>query len=386
MVIDLGRINKFYNPLNIIPIAMFITNIGNGMYTLAVSLVMYKLTGSTSAFASVLILENVLNFLTQIFASVAVDEGRAKQCAFWADVIRGAFIIIGGLFVCNGHSYAIYLGVIAINVMRPFYRTSMFAIGPIIAKGELLAKYSARNSVAQQSGQLVGASVAGVLITLFNPGICIVINGLTYLFSAFCLFSINIPGQKIFYSRQNGGSLFIKFASPRKIISEWIELIIEMIKNIKVFLVIIFCTIDFLVISYINMSYAPVLDAINKSDWWISVWDSLFAIGAIVGAMIFSRWKFIRKYDVMLGVVVAIEGIFAMTFICSRPELITIGMFGLGAINAISVSNFSFYLQTNTEGKLHGRIAGLRQFMISLSSIVLVPFISYQMDQGILES
>ena len=372
---------KLRNPINVLSTVMFITNIGNGMYTLAVSMVMYKLTGSTGAFAGIIILENILNFLVQIFASVAVDEGRAKQCAFWADTIRGLFIIIGGIFVINGFPYAIYLGVIAINIMRPFYRTSMFAIGPLIAKGEELAKYAARNSVAQQAGQLVGAGIAGVLITIFNPGMCIIINGLTYLFSAFCMFYISIPGQKVFYKKEGFRGSNLKLANPINIYHEWMELIFNLVKNIKLFLFIIVCTIDFLVISYINMSYAPVLEKMNADGWWISVWDSLFAIGAILGAIIFSKWKLIRESEIIMGLILIVEGFFTLTFLLNTPEIVTVGMLGLGIINAVSVSNFSYYLQTKSEGSLHGRIAGLRQFMISLSSIILVPLLSHELDK-----
>lgn len=137
---------RFTNPRMLLPLGVLITNIGNGMYTLAVGKLLYDQTGSSTPFAMLLMLEAILTFSTQAIASSAVDRGRAKQCAVIAEAIRGFAVLTASAFVFAGHTASILLAAIVINLLRPFYRTASFAIGPMIADGKQLAVYNARTS------------------------------------------------------------------------------------------------------------------------------------------------------------------------------------------------------------------------------------------------
>lgn len=377
------RKEMLHNPTWIIPILMFVTNIGNGMYTLAVSYVMYELTGSTAAFAGILVFESAFSVITQLFASVVVDDGRAKQCACFSDIIRGISVIIAGLIVGNGYPFAIYIGVIAINLVRPFYRTAMFAIGPLVAQREGLARYSARNSVAQQAGQLIGAGIAGSVISVFGSSMCIVINGITFLIAAFFMAWITIPGQHLLVREDKTHSSLLKLANPITLLTEWLALFKQLFLNLRVFLLILVCTVDYIVVSYINMAYAPTLAQLGSEDLWMSIWDSLFAIGAIVGAIVFSRCPKCRSNDIKISVYMFAEAILCLCFTLAKQELVAVGMFGLGLTNAISVSCYSYELQMSSKGKFHGRIAGLRQFAISIMSMLIVPLLSRGFTAGV---
>lgn len=377
----LGKVVR--NPQKVLPLSVFVTNVGNGMYTLAVSKVMYDMTGSTAAFASVLILENILIFLTQAVASITVDSGRAKQSAVLADMLRGTSVIISGILVVMGYPLAIYLGTVVINLMRPFYRTATFAIGPMVANGESLAKYNARTSGFQQVGQMVGAGVAGLLLTYVTPGFSIILNGFTYIFSSTCFAIAAIPNQSLFSKKGNGIYEVWTMIKPKKFCMDWYNLVKELIREKKLIWIIILCTVDFTVISYINMSYVPVLQRNSLSTWWLSFWDGSFAIGAIVGVTIFGYIKKLRRTLKWVSVALIIEGIMATCFVLFSPKLIAIGMFCIGIVNAFSVSSFSLALQTITPNKYHGRISGVRQLAISTISLVAVPIISFTLNKTI---
>ena len=343
---------------------------------------MYKMTGSTNAFAGILVFESAFSIFVQLFASVVVDDGRAKQCAVFSDFFRGVFVLLAGIIVGTGKPHAIYIGVIAINLVRPFYRTSMFAIGPLIAKDEKLAKYSARNSVAQQSGQLIGAGIAGAVISILGASACVIINGVSFIISALLMCMVSIPTQRIIYTDKKHRSL-LKLANPLLVAKQWWEMFRHLFSESKLFFLVIICTIDYLVVSFINLAYAPVIDRLMLADSWMSIWDCLFAIGAIIGALLFSHFPQMRNSEKKISVFMFLEAILLVSFAFRNGSIVAAGMLGLGVTNAFSVSSFSYELQSKAKGKFHGRIAGLKQFLISLMSIVIVPFFSKGFDASI---
>ena len=368
-------------PIFMIPLAILITNIGNGMYTLAVGVLMYQKTGSTSAFAFVLVLESLINFLIQATASVAVDKGTAKKCAVISDIVRGVFVIIAGLFVSQGYIGAIYIGVFAINLMKPFFKTSMFAIGPLMYEDDKLAQFMSRISISQQTGQLIGAGIASTIIALIGGVGCIIVNGISFFLSAACFLLIEIPEIK-----SDEKLKLIHLISPKLIFEEWKNALKKISQSRVVMLMFSICFIDFLVVNFINMIYAPVIAGIKTSLLWISAWDALFAVGAIIGASIFSKIRYVRDRYKVVPVCLLFEGISLLIFKISSPLIITIGMIFIGMINSISVSNISYKLQTGIGKTYNGRIAGVRQFLISGTSIIFIPLISKQLNISVLRA
>ena len=70
---------KKRKPNVILPIGMLISNIGNGMYTLAIGIILYGHTGKTSSFAFIVVLQAFLSFLTdllryQLFGQSYLEE------------------------------------------------------------------------------------------------------------------------------------------------------------------------------------------------------------------------------------------------------------------------------------------------------------------------
>lgn len=371
---------------SILPIGVLITNIGNGMYTLAIGKLLYDKTGLTTSFAFVLMIESILTFSTQAIASLAVDRGRAQKSAFIAEFGRGVTVIICGILVLMGYPLSIFFATVIINLLRPFYRTATFAIGPMIAEGQNLAKYNAKTSTFFQIGQFIGAGIAGVIISIFSPQIAIILNGISYIISAICILLANIPEQGGVNNGSSGIGCIIKQISPVLFVKEWSDLVQSILKEKIILSVVLLCTTDFLIVSFINLTYAPLLRDINLQPWWLSVWDSLFALGAIMGAIIFGKSKVLQKSVKFIPKVVIIEGICIFILSTRINILIGISMLALGFANAISVSYFNFTLQNVASSKFHGRISGIRQLAISLSVTIMMPILSFFMNIDLLLS
>lgn len=379
--------NRISNPRLLLPLGVLISNIGNGMYTLAVGKLLYDQTGSATSFAFLIMLESVLTFSTQAIASSAVDRGRAKQCAFIAEAVRGLAVILAAGFAVAGYPISIFLAAIVINLLRPFYRTASFAIGPMIAEGKNLALYNARTSTFFQVGQFIGAGIAGIIISVFSPITAIAMNGVSYLLSAMCIALAGIPGQKLLSHEGGGLSSVLLSINPKRFWKEWSDLLQLIVKNPKMMGLATLCTADFIVVSYVNMSYAPFLERTHAPDWWLSIWDSAFALGAIVGAYLFGNMNHARTHMNFTGLALVVQGLTIAGVGLSKEALwLTPFMLFLGLSNAFSVSSFTYTLQITTPSEFRGRISGIRQFFISLSTMLAIPLLSFAMHGGVMLS
>ncbi|ALS38439.1 MFS family permease [Enterococcus rotai] len=366
---------KYYNdPQFLLPMGMLISNIGNGMYVLAVGMILYNQTGKTSSFALILVLEAVLAFLTQSFASIAADNGRAKSAAVISEILRGIIIVIAGFFSMLGITSSLVFAATLLSLLRPFYRTSIFTIGPLIAHDSDLAKYNARTSTYQQIGQFMGAGFAGIIIAIFSPYVAIFINGISYFCSAFFVKISYIPNQQ----EESILEFFnnFKLFSPKNVLHDWKEMILHLAKHRIILFIALIGTIDFVIVSFINLTYAPLLSFINVGSSWLSIWDSLFAIGAIIGVNLFGRNEKIHHTFYIALIALSIEGIAIGLLVIDQKYIICVAMLLLGITNAISVSMFSFTLQMKSKQEFMGRVSGIRQMLISFSTTMLIPVLS----------
>lgn len=380
---EIKKANK-RNPRVLLPLGTLVSSMGGGMYTLAVGKLLYDKTGATSSFAFILILETILAFSTQAFASIVSDRGKAKQSAFIADFIRGFGVTACGIIALMGYPIGIVFATFIINLLKPFYRTATFKMGPMIAEGQNLARYNGRISACSQMGQLIGAAVSGIIITFFSAYLAIILNGVSYIISAICISIAKIPNQNTFTKEGFCIKKIIGGFKVRELYVEWNDLIKYVVKTPTLLWLLILCTTDFIICSFINISYAPLLQMSNSANWWISVWDCAYAIGAILGALIYGRLKNFNIPVNIISICVFTQGLAIIGVNFHSAIIVTLSMFVVGITNIISFSGFNYSLQNISLKGFHGRIAGIKQLFISGATTVIVPIISFSLNYSIL--
>ncbi|WEV44657.1 MFS transporter [Streptococcaceae bacterium ESL0687] len=367
------------NPKAVIPAGMLISNIGNGMYTLSIGILLYNHTGKTSSFALIVVLQAVLSFLTQSFASVVSDKGFAQVSAVLAEFLRGSLILIFGILSYFTSPNLLIILAALLSFFQPFYRTSVFVIAPLIASGSDLAKYNARVSAFQQIGQLVGAGVAGFIISFLSPYGAIFVNGLSYLVSAYTMHMVTIPTQdtKVFD--------FLKSLHHFKIsmvLNDWKTLFNHLSLQKSLFFLAFFGVIDAVIANYINILYAPMLTYFNAQNYWLSIWDGLFAVGAIVGVEIFGRLNKFHENILLSMFALTMELACFLILSISSLQMVAPVMLILGLNNSLSSASFNLTLQTAARQEFLGKISGLRQMSISLSTVLIIPLLSSGLNKS----
>lgn len=362
-----------------IPIGMLISNTGNGMYLLAVSVILYRSSGASGMFASLLVYQAVAVLSMQVFASVGADRGFAQRLAVTAEIVRAVIVAVGAAGAATGHTAILVLAGVLLSLVQPFFRTSIFKIGPLIAEGKTLARYNARTSTFQQLGMFLGAAAAGWLLTLWTY-FPLWINAVSYLASAFFTWIAVVPKQD---EGLGGASWLRSVFRPRQAFEDWRAGMVYIARSKIILGMCAFAAVDLIYVNVINVSYPPLLKGLELSDHWLSVWDVCFAAGAIAGANIFGYLSILQgRWEVMV-LAVAVQAGLAVYLVVESSYLIACFMVIIGMVNSVSVSAFSFYLQTTASKEMVGRIAGVRQLFLTMFSAVLMPWLSSGVDESL---
>ena len=368
-------------PQVLIPAGVLVSSVGGGMYLLAVGVIFYDKFGGATAFAWLPTLQSIAVVVTQLVASVASDSGHAQAIASRAEFVRGSVVTAAAVATSFGHPEALAAAGVALALVQPFHRTPMFALAPLIAQGDALARYSARITTFLQTGQVIGAAVAGPLI-MIDSSLPLYLNGASYLFSGFMVAISDIPQQ----ARGTPWRLVASSIRPASVSRSWLEGLRVFWATQLTLRLTILCAFDFLVIGWLNTIYAPLLTQWDVDTTWVSWWDGAFAIGALAGANLAGRWNLLRRGFTPLFVILVLEGVSAGVVGYTNAYLLVLVMLLLGLINAASIALFSFFIQTSSQVEMVGRAAGLRQLSIAGTSVIALPGLSVVATRSVADS
>lgn len=376
------NIKKYNKSVLSIITGTFFSNIGNGMFSIAVSKLLYDKTGSVMSFGYVIILENCLSFIMQFISGYVSDIKNPKKIILISDLTRGIILIIVGILLFKTNSIILIgLSLFLINLIKPFYKSSNFKLISIIERGDIkLIQLNSLIGVLFQIGQFIGMASLIVILNIFSSKIVFVINGISFIISGFLITNVKL---KIKLKEE-----IFDFSN---VIKNW-KLFVEVLYRNKNSLNHIFVsTGDYMSINFINLMLVPMVMTFYKNTALISVYDSLFAIGAIFS--IFVLRKLIKKFSLSeicwLGS--AIQGVCFILFISSK-EVIFIGllMLNIGIWNGVSVSIIQTTLQSRFEENMKAKAASLKNFFVSIMTLILVPLISriydYSLNYGFITS
>lgn len=383
----MGKINdlrKNYEeiPLNIkwILIATLISNIGNGMNTIAISKLLYDKTGSALAFGGVILLDYVIAFGFQFISGSVVDRNNPKKVSITSDCIRGIVLALTGIAVntVNNGIYLLPISLIIVNIVNPFYRSSNFKIVPLLVEDSLLLlKMNSIISTLLQTGQLLGVALVAPILVHLNSGWALIIDGITFLIAGLlvCFVKFNVKENQNINEKKSNLSLY----------KDWKE-ILKLIKEEKSILIhILISSGDYLAVNFINIILVPMVTLWYKNNsYCISLFDGGFAVGAIFSVvLIYKAYKIIGlKKSSWLGLM--IEGLIFVGIMISRWPIITISLtFSLGLFNAYSISIFQTSLQERIPVSMKGRIGSLKNLIIYILSLIFVPIISKLVDYSL---
>ncbi len=367
--------NKYKLEKSIINLALgtYISNIGNGLFTIAISKLLYDQTGSVLAFGSIIMLENLIVFFMQFISGYVSDVKNPKKVMIMSDLIRGSLLILCGIYLLhyNNSYFVVPIVVSFINIIKPFYRSSNFKLLPSIKRGNLkLINLNSLMGTLFQAGQLTGIASLVPLLYFVDLKVAFIINGLSFILSAILLTLVkletNVKDSCLNYS------LIIRNA-----ISSWKEML-EIFSEDRDFLLHVFAsTGDYVSAILINLMLVPMVTIYYANDIYISFFDASFAVGSMLSLFlinaIFKKYSF--KNSCWIGLFIQ-SCCFLILVLFKNPYFTGVIMLAIGLFNGTSVSIFQTSLQSRSDDSIKGRIGSLKNFFVSLNAIIAIPIVS----------
>ncbi|WP_163529493.1 MFS transporter [Halobacillus ihumii] len=327
---------------------------GNQIYMIAIPLIVLSITGSPLSMGIVAALER-LPILTQPFIGVLADRFDRKlillSCEF------GRFMIVcavGVLYIMNLLLiWEIYVASLLVGIVSQIYNTSQFASIPRLVQKRDLQLVNSINTGVFNLAVFVAPALGGLLISLYNPGLALLLNGISFLIGFIILLSLKIDqdgsvsnGNKKFFSNIQEGFMFVLKQKP------------IFYTNLAM-LFSIFGTTLFLTMLIVHLKSTISLNA-AEIGWLLSAGG----IGAIGGSLASNILRKIFTYRTILFVAGIVGGFSIILFSISDTYIWLVIMNAIGTVAASIMSPCIVTIRQNlTPGDLLGRVQASSRFM-----------------------
>jgi hypothetical protein len=190
--LPIARPNAFHSrPLLLLCAGELVSTAGSALTTLAASLLIYRLTGSALQVSLLLVAAALPSLLVGLLAGVFVDRLDRKRILIAADLGRAVLSLALPWLVGRG-SFWLYAVVFLSSALGQFFNPAHESILADVA-GE--RERTAANSLMALSGfgaTTLGFAAGGLIASRFPLEVAFYLDGLTFLFSAACLWRIRV--------------------------------------------------------------------------------------------------------------------------------------------------------------------------------------------------
>ena len=348
---------------------------GTAVYTFAMGLYVLKLTGSGLSFATTLVLGVLPAVLINPFAGVLADKINKKLIVVTMDALSGSLLI--GLFLYTGTGeltlLAIYISTFAITAFTTIFNAGMESGIPNMVTKDNLMNINSVSKIIDSVSQILGPMIGGIIFLAADIRMFILINGLSFLFSA---------GLEVFIDFE----LNCKEPEEKRNITEinFLEYIKDALKYMLgqqqiIGLFIIFVFLNFFISLSVSVPLPFVVNEVLRlNSRQFGMIQGAFSVGAIVGALLVKKMnKGIRhnSYFILMSNLVSIS-IIMIGLPLLFPKLnvsasiyflfYCLIMILLGTVISLIDIPFLFIIQINIPDSYRGRVLGLGMSIVKI--------------------
>ncbi|OKP06222.1 MFS transporter [Xenorhabdus thuongxuanensis] len=357
-------------------ISELLSNLSRGIFSLSFGLSLYKETGNIFAFSYSYLLEGIIGSFLQLTSGALIDKYSPKRV-----LILTCFIVpvaIGIVYIISlSTEYKIYfliLITVIIKISRYFSKISMFSLTPSLCESKNIDKinFNGKLSVAFQVGQIGGMIISGILFGYNLEEYIIPLVIFIFFFSAvFTYLSLkDMKEQQYDYTKKD---------------INWPEVIcyIKGSKDIKICLFI--GTLDYIALGLFNVLLVPISNNnFENSILWLTIFESLFAIGAITGGKYIGkrRVKQLKSTNCTLLCLYSSLLFFVCVYISLSAYFLGLFVFLFGFSLTLSVAKWNANLQDLFKDNMQGRISSIKFMITSIMVSLFVVINSFIFSFG----
>jgi len=201
---------------------------GDIIYSIALGFWIMQKTGSTALMGTLVAVSSIPRIVISPFAGVLVDRWDRKKLIVLMDFIRGIAIIFVAVAALFGslEIWMVFAAGIIISCCSAFFNPSISSSIPDIVPKSKLVKANSAMNIVYTGSSLIANPLGGILFNILHAPLMFLINGLSYVFSAFTEMFINVPKierenvENDFWEEFKDGFRFIwNFKGLRKLVT-----------------------------------------------------------------------------------------------------------------------------------------------------------------------
>lgn len=183
---------------NILVLGQVISLFGSSIQRFALSLYLLDLTGSAGIFSAILALSMVPVVLISPIAGMLADRGSKKQLMIWLDSLSALLLLIYVWIIFNGQDHVLVIATVMVllSTISTIYQPVVNTCVPLIVSRDHLVRANAIIQQVASLSQFLGPILAGLLYGFFGITGVVIINLVSFLFSALLELFLEIPHQR----------------------------------------------------------------------------------------------------------------------------------------------------------------------------------------------
>lgn len=331
-------------------IAQWPVQIGTWMQIVALGYLVYAVTGSAAAVSVVAAAQGLPAFVLPVLGGALADRLPRRRILLVTQTALGLSAGTLGVLAAGGHAGFITIVIVAFvfGCADALDLPTRQALVADLVERDLIVSAVALTSMAMSASRIIGPSIAGVLISAVNPGICFGCLALAYLAPLLVLILVipDLPAA----GRGEGSALTAAWRGVGDAMRD------PLVRRV------VACAAT---LSFLGIAYMPFLPVLNREHLAgnSTVLGLLYTIGGVggllAGLIVASLGRGAGRARLLLcGGPIYAAGLFTLahahSLALALPALVAIS-FGFVALN----TSMTTILQTETPAPLRGRMLGV---------------------------
>ncbi|MEO4052316.1 MFS transporter [Solibacillus sp. CAU 1738] len=342
--------------------SIWVSNIGEWIYFIALNLIVLQLTGSAIAVSVLYVLPYIATIITNSWAGSYIDRCNQKQLMIILDIARAIFIFLMAQF---SSVIVIYLFSFIIQMMNSIFQTTSFACTTHIVVAEKQQRFNALKSFVQSSGFVIGPSVAGLLFLIGSPSKAMYVNGIALVLSAFLLSFV----QYAFKSN------LVKVKINSETIKEDWSAVYKFAKNNRftIFVYGFVSTTVVLMVALDSLEAAFSTQTLGLTEERYGLLVSIAGLGVIFGSIINAKmsYKWLDTSLIQYGSIFTAIGYVIYAF-ATDFSFAAIGFFVLTFTQAFVNVGFLTFRQKQIPKSMLGRVVSVCSFFEAFVGVICI--------------
>ncbi|HMV48322.1 MAG TPA: MFS transporter [Blastocatellia bacterium] len=296
-------------------------------------------------------------------AGVFVDRWNLKRTMIASDLIRAGLILALTLIP---NLYGIYALLLALSFVSTFFIPAQSVTLRTLVPPNGLLSANAMMQQAMQVVRIITPALAGSLVGWFGAYVCYLVDGGSFLFSAFMIAPL------IIHRAQTAEAPTEKKTSVGGIVSEFGAGMKFILTHAKISFVILALTAGMFAISCFGPLVAVfVRDNLKANEFVFGVVNSLIGIGMILCTIVISKLAQARSKSKMVieGLLVIGVSVAVMAGFGNIP-MAAVGMFGIGVGSGLIMIPSMTLIQTETPMEMVGRVSSSVWSLLSIAQVI----------------